>query len=126
MDRVKPITLGTLNVTGIPNIHEIVRDINQSIERMQNTRGERIAEILRELGREILTDPRMDKQEGREAIENLRVLAQEASLPSAERQLETIKDALAHVPSSLIASLDIFNYFQVHLEDLRRFFGIPG
>ena len=126
MAKVEPIIIGMLNVTGIPNIREIVDDINQSIDQIRNARGERIAQILRELGQEILTDPRMDNQARQETIENLRTLAREASLPSAQRQLGAVKDALASIPSLLSTSLNIRNYFQVHLGDLRGFFGIAG
>ncbi len=124
MARVGPITIGALNLTGIANLRQIVDDINQCIDLMKDAGDDQAAEILTEIGRGILTDARLEKQACQEALENLRMLAWEGSLPGVERHIGVVKASLAYIPSRLITSLDTFNYFQVHLADLRSFFGV--
>ncbi len=124
MTRVGPIIIRSPKATGITNIREMVGDINRCVHRIKSAGDERIAEILTEIGQGILADPRLDNQTRQETIENLRTLAWEASIPSAQRQLGVVKAALAYIPSLLRMSPDVLNYF--HLRDLRRFFGIPG
>jgi alcohol dehydrogenase class IV len=101
-----------------------VGDINQSINQVQNSGSQEMAEILGKISNAILSDSRLKPQDQQEAIENIRTLAQEAGLPSTNRKLGIVKATLAYIPSLLSASTDILNYFQVHLEDIRRFFGI--
>ena len=43
MDRTGPITIDTLNVTGIANLGEIVGDINQSINQVERAGSKEIA-----------------------------------------------------------------------------------
>jgi hypothetical protein len=120
----EPIGLGTYNLTGIGNIREIVGSINKSIILMQNGRDEQIAGILKDIGKAIVTSPHMDKQACQTAMEILRTLAWEASLPSEERQLGIVKAELAYMPMLLSTTPDILNYFEAHSEDLRKFFKI--
>jgi hypothetical protein len=126
MARVGPITIGTLNVTGIANLRQIIGDINQSIHRLQDAGGEKIAEILKDIGQAAVADPRLEKRERQATILMLRTLAHEAGVPTEERQPELVKAAIANIPSCLIGSLEILNYFLAHLEDLRKFFDILG
>ncbi len=126
MARVSLIAVGALNLTGIANLRQIVDDINQCIDLIQDSGDDRIAEILTEIGKGILQDPRLENQARQEVMENLRLLAWEASLPHMERHLGIVKAALAYIPSLLTTSLDIFNYFTVHSGDLRTFFDISG
>lgn len=123
MNRTGPVTIGTINVTGILNIGEIVGDINQSINQVQNAGSERIAGILKEITQAVLIDPKLEVQARQDTIENIRTVAQEASLPRERRKLGPVKAALAYVPSLISASTDLLNYFQIHAEDIRRFFG---
>ncbi len=126
MARVGPITIGALNLTGIPNLLQIVDDINQCIDLMKDAGDDQPAGILTGIGQGIITDARLEKKACQEALENLRMLAWEGSLPDVERHLGLVKAALAYIPSLLVTSLDTFNYFQVHLAELRTFFGISG
>ena len=118
----EPIAVGSYNFTGIANIREIVGSINQSIILMQNGRDEQIAEILKNIGRAIITSPHMDKQACQAAMEILRTLAWEGSLPSTERQLGIVKAELAYMPELLSTDPDVLSYFEARLTDLRKFF----
>ena len=126
MARIQPITIDTPNVNEIANLREIVDDINQCIDWIQNTGGERVAEIIREMGQRILTGSRLEKQALHVVMENVRMLAWEASLPREDRRLRATNAALSYIPPLLITSLDVLDYFQAHLEDLKKFFDIPG
>jgi hypothetical protein len=122
----EPIAVGSYNLTGIANIREIVGSINQSIILMQNGRDEQIAEILKDIGGAIITSPRMDEEARQTAMEILRTLAWEASLPSAERQLGIVKAELAYMPVLLKTNPDVLSYFEARLGDLRKFFKISA
>ncbi len=124
MATVKPIIIGTLNVTGIANLRKIVDDINRSIGQVQNAGNDQIAETLREIGQAILTDPRLETHARRAAILTFQTFAREASLPFADRHPAVVKTALTHIPSLLNTSLDMLNHFDVRSKDLERFFGI--
>ena len=126
MAKVEPITISTSDVTGIANIREIVDDINQSINQLQKVGNEWIAEILKEIGQAVITDPRLENQPRQATIKTLQNLAHEASLPSAKRRLGDVKFGLAYLSLMLNTSLNALNYLQVHLRDLKRFFDIPG
>ena len=124
MNRTGPISIGTINVTEILNIDSIVGDIDQSINLVQNAGSEQIAGILKETAQAVLADPKLEVHTRQEALENIRTIAQEASQPKEGRKLGVAKAALAYLPSLLSASTDVLNYLQVHMEDIRRFFGI--
>lgn len=124
MITAEPIAVGSYNLTGIANIREIVGSINQSIILMQNGRDEQIAEILKDIGGAIITSPHMDKQACQTAMEILRTLAWEASLPSTERQLGIVKAELAYMPVLLKTNPGVLSYFEACLADLRKFFKI--
>jgi hypothetical protein len=124
MAKIEPINIGMFNVTGISNIREIIDDVNQNITRIQSAGSEHTAQILSEMGREILTDPRLEKQARRAAIVTFQTFAHEAALPAAERHPAIVKTTLAYFPPLLNTSLDARKYFEVHLGDLRRFFDI--
>ncbi len=126
MARVGPITIGALNLTGIANLPKIVNDINRNIDRIQNAGSDQIAGILREFGQAILADPRLERRERQATIETLQRLIREAAYPAAKRHLGIVRGALAYIPMLLSTSLDTFNYFQVHLADLRKFFDVSG
>ncbi len=126
MARLEPITIGTLNLTGIETLPKIVDQINQSIDQIQSAGDEHIGEILREMGQAVIADPRLEKRARRAIVIILRTLAYEASLSPAKRQLEVAKTALAFIPPLLDTSLDVLNYFHVHLDELRQFFGVLG
>ena len=126
MARARPIIVGELNVDGIANIREIVYDINQSIDQVQNAGDERIAGILKELGMVFVRDPRLQKRVRRAIIESLRTITREAALAPAERRLRVVELSLRYISILLIANRDILHHFEAHLEDLRKFFGIPG
>jgi hypothetical protein len=99
---------------------------DRCVNRIQNAGCKQMAEILSEIGQQVLADSCLENQARQETIESIRTLAWEASLPSAERDLEVVNAALAYIPSLLIPSLPIYNYFQGHLQDLRKFFDAPG
>jgi len=124
MARIPPIIIG-LDVTKIENLPKVVDEINQSINRIQDAGSEKIAQILKEIGQAVVSDSHLDNRVCKVTMEILRILASEASLPSADREPEIIKTALACIPLLQSTSLDILNYFKVHLDDLREFFGIP-
>lgn len=124
MDRKGPISIGTLNVTGIANLGEIIGDINQSINQVQSAGSEEIANILKELSQAVIGDPKLEKQNRQEAIENIRTLAEQASIPEGQRTMGVVKAALLYIPSLLSASTDVLNYFHINLEQIKRFFGI--
>ena len=124
MTMAEPINVGTYNFTGIANLHEIVGSINQSIILMQNGEDGQIAEILKDIGEAVIKSPRMDKNACQAAIEILRTLAWEASLPSAERQLGIVKADLAYMPVLLSRNPDVLNLFEARVGDLRKFFKI--
>jgi len=126
MNIAEPVTVGSYNLTGIENIREIVGRLNQSIVLMQNGRDEQIAEILKDIGEAIIRNPQMDKYACQAAMEILRNLAWEASLPSAERRLGIVKADLAYMPMLLSTNPDVLNYFEVHQGDLRNFFNISA
>jgi hypothetical protein len=126
MSKIGPIIIGKLNVTGIANLREIVNDINQSIDQVQNAGNEQIAEILREISQAVITDPRFEKQPPQATIETLRTLAREASLAPEKRHLGTVKFGVAYLSLMLNTSLNVLDYLQVHMADLRKFFGIPA
>ncbi len=126
MLKAKPITIGTVNTTGIANLREIVDDINKSLDHLQKVGNEWVADILREIGQAVITDPRLEKQPRQAIIETLQSLAHEASLPPGKRQLGNAKFAIAYISLMLDTSLNALNYLKVHLGDLKKFFGIPG
>ena len=120
----EPIAVGRFNTTGVANIHEIVGNINRSIIILQDAGHEHMAEILKEIGRAAIMDPVLKKRVCQATIESLRTLAWEASLPCAQRHLGIVRAALEYIPVLLSDSLDVLNYYRVHLDDLREFFGI--
>ena len=124
MTMAEPITVGAYNLTGIANLREIVGSINQSIILMQNGRDGQIAEILKDIGEAIIASSHLDKNACQAAIEILRTLAWEASLPSAERQLGIVKAELAYMPVLLSRNPDVLNLFEARLGDLRKVFKI--
>ena len=125
MAGAEPVSIGTLDIQRITNIHHIVGIINQSITLIQNTGNEDMAVALKEITQTIVMTSRLEKHVRQTTIEILRTLAWEASLPPAERQLGIVKAALAYIPLLLSASPDILNRFQPHLGHLRKFFDIP-
>ncbi len=126
MAKAKPITIGTVNTTGIADLQGIVDDINQSLDRVQKVGNEWVADILRELSQAVITDPRLKTQPRQATIETLQSLAHEASLPPGKRQFGNVKFAIAYISLMLDTSLNVLNYLKVHLTDLKKFFGIPG
>jgi hypothetical protein len=124
MIEAKPITVGVYNRTGIANIREIVGNINQSIILIQNGGDDQIADILKDIGEAVITDPSMEQHARQTAIEILRMLAWEASVPPAERRLGMAKAALTFMPMYL--SPHVLNYFGAHVENLRKFFKISA
>ncbi len=126
MAKIEPITIGTLNLTGIENLPKVVNQINQSIDRIQSAGDEHIGEILREIGQAVIVDSRLEKGARQAIVMILRTLAHEASLSPAKRNPEVVKTTLAFIPALMDTSLDVLNYFHVHLDDLREFFGIPA
>jgi len=83
-----------------------------------------LAQILKELTQALIANPSLGSRERKEAVENLHTLAGEASAPQEQRKIGTVKAALGYLPGLLSASTDVLNYFQVHLVDIQRFFGI--
>ncbi len=126
MHKRPPITIGSFHAPNLADFGKALGQINQYVKQVQNAGSEGIAEILRVIILEVITDPRLEGKARWKAIKNLRTLAREASLHPAKRHLKTVRGALATIPRSLITSLDIFSYFQVHLADLRKFFNISG
>jgi hypothetical protein len=124
MRRDGPISIGTLNVTGIANIGKIVGDINQSINQSQGMGHTEIAAILKELTQAVISDPRLSPGDREEALQNLHAVASESAQPVGERKMGVVKASLAYLPALLSASTDVLNYLQIHLADLQRFFGI--
>jgi hypothetical protein len=53
----EPIAVGSYNLTGAANLRQIVSSINRSIILIQNGRYEHIAEILKDIGKAIVTSP---------------------------------------------------------------------
>ena len=68
----------------------------------------------------------MDKYACQAAMEILRNLAWEASLPSAERRLGIVKADLAYIPMLLSTNPDVLNCFEAHQAELRNFFNISA
>jgi hypothetical protein len=126
VDRTGPITIDTINVTGILNFDNITGDINQSINQVENAGSQQIADILKEIALAVLADPKLEGQARQDAIENIRTIAQEAALEPQRRKLGTVKAALAYIPSLLSAATDVLNYFKIHVDEIRRFFGIQS
>jgi len=120
----EPIAVGRLNNTGVANIHDIVGNINRSIIILQDAGHEQMAEILKEIGKAAIIDPDLKKRACQATIESLRTLAWEASLPCAQRHLGIVRAVLEYIPILLSGSPDTLNYYRVHLDDLREFFGI--
>jgi hypothetical protein len=120
--------LGTISSSpGIDtaNLDMAADDINRFIDRVQNAGNKRIAKILREIGQAVFTDSRLEKEARRTTIEILRALSWEASLPPAKRRLEIVKVAFTLVCVLPDTGLDVLNSFDAHLEELKKFFGIP-
>ncbi len=86
MDEAGLIPISRLNVTEIANLHDIVGEINRCIIQLQNEGDAQVAEVLRDIGLKVLTDPRMEKRERKKAIKNVKKLAQEAIVPSRIRK----------------------------------------
>jgi len=126
MNISEPISVGSYNLTGIQNIREIVGRINQSIVLMKNGRDDQIADILKDIGEAIIRSPQIDTHSCQTAMEILRNLAWEASLPSADRRLGIVKADLAYMPMLLGTNPSVLNCFEVHQGDLRNFFNISA
>ncbi len=126
MANAEPITIGTVNITGIVNLLEIVDDINKNLDQLQRVGNEWVADILREIGQAVIMDPRLRNQPRQATMEVLQTLAHEASLPPANRQFGNVKFAIAYISLMLDASLNALNYLNVDLADLKKFFDIPS
>ncbi len=121
MIRSELIASRMLNMSAIEDIHQIVDDLNHSIDGIQNAGDARIAEILEEIGQVIVRDCFLDKRIAGLILVTLRTLANEANLPPEERQLGVVRGALVYIS---MLNFDIFNSCQTHLGNLREFFGI--
>jgi hypothetical protein len=126
MDGKRHIAISPFQIGGVANFGDIVHDINQYIDLIHSAGDEKAAQILTGIGKGILTDPRLDNPTRKEAMENLQLLAWEASLPFADRRLGVVKGALAYLLVLLTSSLDALNCLHKHLADLRAFFDIAG
>jgi len=124
MIRVKPSAIGMLDVSEIDGLHQILDDINHSINRIRNAGGDGTAEILKNIGQAALSNRFWDRQIAGLTVVTLRTLANEATLPPAERRLGVVRGALTYMSMLLWTSRDILEYFETHLADLRKFFGI--
>lgn len=120
------ITIKTLNVTGIANFGTIEGDITQNLSLVRNAGSQQIADFLEDLTQKVLADSCLERQNQQEAMENIRTISQEASLPAENRTIGVVKAALTYIPSLLSASVNLLNYFQLHLEKLKAFFNIAG
>ena len=99
-------------------------DINQSIDRIQNDGGERVAEILKNVVQSAISDPTLGENICGLIIKTIRTLVHQADLSPAERQLGVVRGALTYISMLLPVHPAILDYFQLHLDDLREFFGI--
>ncbi len=125
MIRVEPSAISMLNASEIEVLHQVLDDISHCIYRIQNNGGERMAEILKNIAQAAISDPFLERHKAGLIIVTLRTLANEANLPPAERRLGFVRGALTYISMLLITRLDVFDYFQAHLADLKKFFGIP-
>jgi len=124
MAEATPISISTLDVQKIANLYQIMDDINQSFARIQNDVGERVAEILKNVIRATIGDPGLDENICSLIIRTIRTLTHQADLSPAERQLGVVRGALTYISMLLPVHPSILDYFQLHLDDLREFFGI--
>ncbi len=124
MAKAESISVAIPHVSEIADLPILVYEINQSIDRIRNAGSEGIAEILREISQAVVIDPNLRQRIRQSTMEILRTLASEASLPPVQRDLRIVNSHLLIIPALVDSSLDILNYFYMHLAELERFFGI--
>lgn len=110
-------TVGAINTGTIEHLNVTIRDLAQ----MGQTA---LADAVRELSQVVVDDPNLSKDEKDEVLEQVEVLASQASVPPQERSLGVLKGLVRAIPAALTASKDALDVWDKVSPGLRATLGL--
>ena len=116
--------IGEKNINIVTNFGTITGGIHQSITQTQAMGNDEIASILEKLTQAVISDSQLSPDRQHEALQNIEVIATEASKPDAERKKGIVRAALICLPTILNTSINLAKYVQENWQSLKTFFGI--
>jgi hypothetical protein len=116
--------IGVMN-TGVMQVRTL-ESIAQHLERIPSTADDQIAYALREVTKAVAEAPNLNDAKRSETLDQLDGLAQQASLPVADRSVGVSRALVNALSQSLEAAGNLADIWSTWGETIKRFFGIQS